>query len=179
MAQSNKTCSICQELGHSKFYCKKKPITPIKRTAIKLKAPVKKKIAKPKVKRVSRSQLVKKLDSVFSQYIRLKDATDSLEAQCVTCLISKPWKELQNGHFYTRGRYPTRWDEANCHVQCVACNVFLKGNYIKYTTYMIDRYGREAIDNLERKSLTTTKIPTPELEEKILYYTTKVKELLK
>jgi 5-methylcytosine-specific restriction endonuclease McrA len=29
MAQHNKTCSICQELGHSKFYCRNKPFKPL------------------------------------------------------------------------------------------------------------------------------------------------------
>lgn len=65
----------------------------------------------------------------------------------------------------------------NCHPQCARCNVFLKGNYINYTRYMIDRFGREAVDQLEVKSKSTIKISTPELEEKIEYYKKKVKEL--
>lgn len=140
-----------------------KPKKAIKRTAIKSK-PVKKKI-----KRVSRGQLVKKLDIVYSQYVRLTNSVDG-ETNCVTCGDRKPWTQHQNGHFYTRGRYATRWDDMNCNPQCVACNVFLKGNYINYTMYMIDRYGREAVDNLERKSKSTIKLNTVELQEKIDYY---------
>lgn len=128
------------------------------------------------MKKMSRSQIVKKLDSVFSQYIRLSNSVGG-DATCVTCGITKPWKEQQNGHFYTRGRYPTRWNEQNCHVQCVACNVFLKGNYINYTKYMIDRYGRAAVDELEVLSLSSQKISTPVLLEMVERYKAAVKEL--
>ena len=166
MAQTNKKCPYCKELGHSGFYCKSplKPRKEIPRTAIKqtVKAPVKKKAKK-------RSYYVKKLDTVFSQYIRQSKSVDGI-ATCVTCGSQKPWKEMQNGHFYTRGRYGTRWDETNCHIQDAACNVFLKGNYIIYTRYMIDKYGREYVDDLEKKSLTTTKFTTVEIQEMIEKY---------
>lgn len=128
------------------------------------------------MKKMSRKQAIKKLDSVFSQYIRLKDSLGG-DATCVTCGITKPWKDLQNGHFYTRGRFPTRWDEDNCHVQCYRCNVLLKGNYINYTKYMIDRYGREYVDHLEARSLATTKLATPVLMERIEFYADIVRQL--
>lgn len=166
MAQTNKTCSICGTLGHSKFYCKSKPIKVIKRSPIK-KTPVKK--AKKNTKRITHSQLVKRLDTIFSQFIRLRYSVDGM-ATCVTCGDMREWQQQQNGHFYTRGRYPTRWDEINCNVQCVRCNVFLKGNYINYTMYMIDKYGREAVDNLEIKSKSIAKITSVELQEMIDYY---------
>jgi len=167
MAQDNKTCPHCKTVGHSGFYCKSplKPRKPLKRAAIKktvAKAPVKKKAKK-------RSYYVKKLDSVFSQYIRQSKSVDGI-GTCVTCGTPKPWKEMQNGHFYSRGRYGTRWDETNCHIQDAACNVFLKGNYINYTRYMIDKYGREYVDELEIKSKLSTKITTVELQEMINHY---------
>ena len=59
------------------------------------------------------------------------------------------------------------------------CNVFLKGNYVNYTLYMIDTFGREKIDELERKSLSTVKISTSELKEMIDYYKAQVDILLK
>ena len=126
--------------------------------------------------KASRGVLIKELDKAYSQYIRVKDAVGG-DATCVTCGVTKPWKELQNGHFYTRGRYATRWDDANCHVQCYRCNVVLKGNYITYTKYMINRYGMEFVDELERKSLTSVKIPTPQLRELIVHYRQQVKAI--
>jgi len=133
------------------------------------------------MKKQSRSKIVKKLDAIFSQYIRLKNSVlvgGDLLAMCVTCKEVKPWKEQQNGHFITRGRYPTRWDETNCHVQDYRCNVALKGNYIEYTKYMIDEYGREYVDELEIKSRRTAKFSTVELLEMINDYEEKVKSLL-
>src|SRR6185312_3014591 len=115
----------------------------------------------------TRKRLVSDLDSVFSKYIRLKDAIlidGDLYSKCITCGVEKPWKQMQNGHYYTRGRYPTRWDEDNCHVQCMSCNVYRKGNYIKYTLYMIDTYGRDFVDELGVKSINPSKVSSIELK---------------
>lgn len=168
MGIKSNPCKECGSVFHTKMY--HKPRKPIQRTAIKRTVkPVKKK------KAPTRGQLVKKLDAAFSQYIRSKDARDGV-AECVTCHTVADWKTLQNGHFYTRGRYATRWDEMNCHVQCYRCNVALKGNYIEYTKYMIDRYGREAVDELDAKSRTTVKVTTQEIKELTELYKNKVKE---
>ena len=132
---------------------------------------------KKKKKAVSRSQLVKRLDSVFSQYMRLKDADSNGMVECYTCGAVRHWKEQQAGHFYTRGRHATRWDESNIRVQDYACNIARSGNYIVFTKKMIAEMGMEAVDELEYKSLNGAKISTPELREKIAYYKGKVAEL--
>lgn len=113
---------------------------------------------------MDRKKLIKELDKVYSIYIRQTKSQDGI-GTCVTCGKQDEWKYMQNGHFYTRGRFPTRWDDDNCHIQCTRCNIFLKGNYIEYTKYMIDSYSREFIDELKRKSLSSAKIPTPEIAE--------------
>jgi len=171
MSQSNKVCVICHTLGHSKFYCPTKPRKPLQRVAIK------KTVSKStKHKPVNRSKLVKDLDAAFSIYIRMTKSVNGL-GTCVTCGTIKPWREMQNGHFYTRGRYPTRWDIDNCHIQDAACNVFLKGNYINYTKYMIDTYGREFIDELELKSRQIVKYKNFQLQEMLNFYRGEVKKL--
>lgn len=126
------------------------------------------------MKKKTRSQLTKDLDKVFSQFIRLRDEVEG----CVTCGIVKPYKEMQCGHFYGRAHLHTRWDEDNCHVQCYRCNCPLKGNYIVYTKYMIDRYGREFVDELEIKSKCLDKIPTTDIQDMIWTYKDKVQALL-
>lgn len=186
-----KTCKWCGNTNHPSYKCYDKPkkvrkgsvgsykalqATLAKKTSSnsskKAKTYLKGTKTVKKSKRPARGVLVKRLDAIFSQYIRL-----SKPNVCVTCYEAKHWKELQNGHFYSRGRYATRWDEMNCHCQCYKCNVILHGNYISYTKYMLDKYGREAVDQLEIKSKSTVKISTPELEERIEYYKNKVKEL--
>jgi len=126
------------------------------------------------MKKKTRSQLVKEFDKVFSIYIRRRYGDD---ATCVTCGVTKPWKEMQAGHFFSRGRYPTRWTEQNVHVQCYRCNVLLKGNYINYTRYMINRYTMEGVDALERKSVDGSKVSTPDLRWLIDVYKDRIKEL--
>lgn len=174
VSQAKGGCSVCKSKFHTKMYHKeKKPLkrTAIKRTAVVTKAPVKK-----KKKTESRGQLVRRLDNIFSIYIRTKDAANG-EARCVTCGAVKHWKQLQNGHYESRGKFPTRWDEENCHVQCYACNVAMKGNYTSYARFMIATYGADKLDELHIKATSGTKITTPEIRELIEYYKMKVKAM--
>ena len=176
MGIKSNPCKLCSSIYHTAAFCPQKPKKAIKRSplrpaAIKKKSNlhesviIKKMTAKKKAP--TRSQLVKKLDKIFSEFIRLRDDGRG----CVTCGDVKPWREMQNCHFYSRGRQNTRWDETNCHSGCYRCNVLLKGNYISYTMYMIDTYGREHVENLEKLSKSTEKITTVRLKEMIEYYT--------
>ena len=180
------TCKQCGSKYHTKMSCPENPEAVAKAKATKqrmldkqrLKATQKpSKAVKPKKqptkrkKTETRSQLVKKLDKVFSEYIRRRDDGNG----CITCGIKKEWKEMQACHFYTRGRQATRWHEDNVHSGCYRCNVLLKGNYINYTRYMIDRYGREFIDELEYISINGDKIPTASLRDMINQYNNLIK----
>ena len=49
-------------------------------------------------KKVTKTALVKKLDAVFSIYIRRRFAVNDI-AKCVTCGKEDHWKSLQCGHF--------------------------------------------------------------------------------
>jgi len=120
-------------------------------------------------KRKTRGKLVKELDAVYSQYIRNKYAKDGI-VQCVTCGTRKPINEMQNGHYVGRGKYSTRWLDDNCHPQCMQCNVFLKGNYPKYSEYIIKTYGSSKIAELNKLGDTIAKITTAEIEELIEKY---------
>lgn len=161
-------CSKCKRSGHYAAFCTYKPTTKprVVRKAVR-------KATKP---RRTRGQLVSDLDSIFSQYIRLREAVDGL-ATCVTCGDTRFWRLQQNGHYFTRGRYSTRWDEANCHVQCKRCNIFLHGNYITYTFYMLETYGKPFIDELEKRSLTLRRYTHDDLREMTVYYGSLVAQL--
>lgn len=125
----------------------------------------------------SRSQLVKDLDSIYSKYIRLLKSDEYGYCLCVTSGKRMFWTEAQNGHFYSRKYYPTRWDDDNCHPQSMTDNIFLRGNYIEYTKYMIDKYGRDFVDQLGFKARNGKKISTQEIREKTLFYKTEVERL--
>lgn len=131
----------------------------------------------PKMKTKTRGWYVKKLDEVFSQYIRLRATDFAGYAICVTCGVSKPWKEQQCGHYESRGKYGTRWDEKNCNVQCYRCNVALKGNYPAYSRYLVRKFGAGILDELELKSNQSPKFSLGELQLMIDDYSQRVKSL--
>ena len=70
-------------------------------------------------KKPSRKNLIKKLDNVFSQYIRRRFAVNGI-TKCVTCGKEDFWRggEMQAGHFISRKHYATRWNETNVQSQC-------------------------------------------------------------
>ena len=80
----------------------------------------------------TRKTLIKKLDTIFSIYIRRKNSVNEI-AQCITCGKKDHWKKMQNGHFMSRKHYATRWDEDNVEVQCMGCNVYRYGEQYLYT----------------------------------------------
>jgi len=161
-----------QEKRKESLKSKNKWATQKKRSAINTNMSKK----KTRKKKPTRWKLVKKLDAIFSQYIRLLGTDKYWNCECVTCWDIKHWKEMQNGHFISRSNYKYRWDEKNCHVQCMRCNVFLSWNYINYTLFM-QKYLWE--DEVERMvyDKQLIKITTPEIEEMIEHYKKCVAEL--
>ena len=125
-------------------------------------------------KKPLRKNLIKELDTVFSQYIRLRYAKNEI-AECVTCGKKEHWKKLQNGHFMSRSNYSTRWNEDNCQVQCVGCNVYKAGEQYKYSLYL----GNNLAEELYIKSKEIVKFADVELIDMIDYYKQQVNSLLK
>ena len=128
------------------------------------------------MKKPTRKSLIVKLDTIFSQYIRRKDAVNDI-ATCVTCGKKDHYKKLQCGHFMSRRHYNTRWDEDNCHVQCAGCNVFRAGEIYLYTKYLCSKFDNNFPDMLYEKSNITVKFADIDLIELIDYYTEKVNTL--
>jgi hypothetical protein len=120
----------------------------------------------------TRSKLIKKLDAVFSEYIRRRYAKDDI-AECVTCGKQDHWKRLQAGHFMSRKHYATRWDEDNVQVQCSGCNVFRYGEQYKFSLYL----GQEMADELYRRSNQTVKLSSYELQELHEFYQKKLADM--
>jgi len=121
----------------------------------------------------SRKTIIKKLDTIFSKYIRLKDADFKGNCICVTCGRSYYWKEIQAGHFISRKHYSTRWDERNVKPQCYSCNVMRYGEQYKYSKYL----GIELSEDLLNLSYKIVKFSNPELMEMTLTYNKLVQEL--
>ena len=120
-------------------------------------------------KKLTRSKLVKKLDAVFSQYIRQSNSVNEI-ATCFTCGKEDHWKKLQNGHFQSRRHYSTRWDEVNCQVQCAGCNVFRFGEQFIFSQNLDNKFGEGTARRLHIKAQQTIKFADFELEEMINHY---------
>ena len=123
-----------------------------------------------------RSVIVKELDKVFSQYIRQKYANLDGFVDCFTCGRSYHWKKIQNGHFMTRARYSTRWDEENCRPQCYGCNVGQGGRQYIFAQNL-DKEAPGKADAMHVASLQTVKFMDYELEELITEYKQKITEI--
>ena len=120
-------------------------------------------------KKPLRKNLIKQLDTIFSQYIRQRYAKSGI-AICVTCGKQDEWKKLQAGHFMSRRHYSTRWDEDNVQVQCYGCNVMNQGQQFLYSKYL----GEEMSITLLNKSREIVKFADVDLLEKIEYYKSKI-----
>ena len=127
-------------------------------------------------KKRKRSTVVKQLDKVFSQYIRLKYANLDGFVDCFTCGRSYHWKKIQCGHFMSRARYATRWDEENCRPQCYGCNVMQQGRQYEFAKGL-DAESEGKADAMHVASLQTVKYQTWELEEMIVEYQDKLSKL--
>ena len=123
------------------------------------------------------SKLKKKLDVLFSQYIRRRNADHLGRVKCFTCGVEKHWKEQQAGHFQSRSHHSTRWDEVYVQVLCVKCNMFRQGEQYKFGLYLDDRFGDGTAEDLENRAKTIVKLNRVDYEEAIERYKQKIKEL--
>lgn len=126
-----------------------------------------------KAKKPTRSKLVKKLDVVFSQYIRLSNADYRGICTCVTCGREYHWKKIQAGHFISRAKYSTRWVLDNVKPQCYGCNCMQQGRQYEFSLYL----GNNLAEELLEESRKIRKFTSVELEEMILHYSSLVKKL--
>jgi len=126
---------------------------------------------------MSTTKLVKKLDAVFSKYIRWYYADDSGYVECYTCAVSKPVKEMQCGHFQSRKHRSTRWHKNNCRPQCVKCNVFSQGEQYMFGKLLELEIGKENVEQLLATSRKTIKLGKVDLECLIEHYTEELKKL--
>ena len=123
--------------------------------------------------KIKRSVLVKKLDTVFSTYIRRRYAINDI-AECYTCGVKKEYKKQQAGHFASRRHYSTRWDEFNVQVQCYSCNICSQGMQFEFGKRLCSQYGDNFAEDLMIKSKKIVKFGDVELSDMIELYTTKI-----
>jgi hypothetical protein len=126
-------------------------------------------LKKPK-KNIKRKTLIKKLDSVFSQYIRWRDADADGIVKCITCDTKKDVKQMQCGHFMSRRHYATRWHPKNSAGQCYGCNIGNQGAQYKMSKELDIKHGEGTAENMYKRSQDSRKYTNEELIQLIIYY---------
>ncbi len=130
-----------------------------------------------KVKR--KPDLVKKLDKVFSLYIRLRDTMPGGYFRCISCGQIKPFEQADCGHFWSRRNMSTRFDEDNCSAECRFCNRFKADHLNGYRQNLIGKIGEQRFLKLEWKHNQQRKYDDFELKELIAYYQSLCEDLKK
>jgi 5-methylcytosine-specific restriction endonuclease McrA len=123
--------------------------------------------------------MIDKLDKVFSEYIRKRDSKEygGRYFRCISCGKVKPFEQMDCGHYIPRANMATRFDEDNCHGECVECNRMSVTHIVGFRQNLVKKIGYEAVERLEQKKHTIQKYSKTEISELIKYYKTKIKEL--
>lgn len=136
-----------------------------------------------KSKKTSKRLAKKAAWDAFSKYIRLRDCLatrrSSDEGECVTCRRVYPIKQLQAGHFIPGRNYQVLFDEEQVHAQCYSCNIGKKGNWVAYREFMVDRYGKDKVEQMETDRNLIKVYSLPDLLALEEHYKKEYNELLK
>ena len=119
-----------------------------------------------------RKKIVRRLDKVFSEYIRKRD-----NYTCIVCGANKNTHVIQAGHLFSRIAYSTRWDEKNSNAQCDGCNKYHEHDFEPYRKAWVDKYGEKEYDILYTKYRKPTKFTSAELNYLIKYYQKKKEDI--
>ena len=105
----------------------------------------------------------KTLDRWFHRYIRLRDTP----GPCCTCGKYLTFDTSECGHFITRDKIATRWDERNAHAQCKHCNSRRKGEQGLHLLEVDKRHGEGTAEELIYRSRHPASMPEFEARQLI------------
>ena len=88
-------------------------------------------------------------------------------AECITCHIEKPIKQLQCGHFMSRQHNFLRYSEENTAPQCYGCNVMQQGKQFAFGIEVDKLYGDGTAKRLHAESKISHQFKRDELLELI------------
>jgi len=99
-----------------------------------------------------RSKAKKKAWTQFSRFIRLRDSDEYGRAKCITCPAVKHYLEMDAGHFITRAKESTLFDERNVSCQCKGCNRFQGGKFFEHEQAIERKFGKGTVETLKIKA---------------------------
>ena len=131
----------------------------------------------PKIKVSKSKDLLGTLDTIFSEFIRLRDSDETGYCRCVTCGRVFYWKEIDAGHMVQRDRMATRFNEQNVNAQCYHCNRFCSGKQFEHGQKIDENYGKGTAQTLVDMSKAYCKLDSTWLQYFIAHYRAKVKKM--
>jgi hypothetical protein len=125
------------------------------------------------------TKLKKKLDKIFSEYIRKRDSDYRGFCKCISCSKEYPafGGKIHAGHLFSRRYLSIRYDEKNVNAQCSYCNTFLNGNQLLTARGVERKWGKGVVEDLESRMNVVVKLSRIDYEEAIDFYKRKIKEL--
>lgn len=123
------------------------------------------------------SVLTKELDTIFSEFIRLRDADHQGTVRCFVTGEKVYYRDADAAHYHPRQHMATRWDERNVHATTQDTNRYDTDHLEKYEKAMLINYSLDILNDLHWAAKSAMKFTAFELQEKIDHYKEKVKEL--
>ena len=121
------------------------------------------------MKKAKRSTLIKKLDTIFSEYIRKKNADKKGYVTCITSGKKYHYTEVDAGHFISRKEMSTRWNEDNVWPQSRYDNRFRYGRQYVYSL-ALNKIKDGLANELFKLSRKTVKYSLNDLKDMIEKY---------
>jgi len=120
---------------------------------------------------------VKALDVAFSKWVRVSGADHAGFAECWTCGTTKHFSRMDAGHFQTRAKYSTRWDERNVKPQCKHCNMTNGGHQYEFAKRLDAEFGQGTAEQVVIESNQVRKYTTQEIVDLTALYRRRLRDL--
>lgn len=129
--------------------------------------------------REARKKAKAKADKWFSEFIRLRDADEHGMVTCITNpKIRKHWRDMDCGHWISRAKESTRYDEHNANGQSKQSNRFQGGHFLEHGLAIDRKFGEGTRTALELKARRPCKRTVFDYEGLAMFYKERV-ELIK
>jgi len=127
------------------------------------------------MRKISRKGLIKKLDRIFSEYIRKKNADKKGVVKCITSGKKYHYSEVDAGHFISRKQMSTRWHEQNVWPQSRFDNRYRYGLQYEYSL-ALEKKIPNLPKHLYKLSKETVKYSMADLHEMVEKYKIKLEK---
>jgi hypothetical protein len=169
-----RSCKVCKEKFEKQrmgqVVCGPKCAAELAMMAREKQAKAEYKARKEAVK--TRSDWLKEAQQAFNSYVRARDE----HLPCVSCGRFHTGA-YDAGHYRSVGSMPAlRFNEDNCHKQCVPCNQHKAGNVVEYRIRLVERIGADRVAVLEGPH-EAKKYGIDEIKAIKAHYKAKLKEL--